>query len=132
MNWYCRHRSDRFAFSTERGTSSLTSTATAPQQAGQQRRPVVGSSYALPTMIVRGNRPLDLLELLPADVSFMGVWKQDEPPLPRFASGSLSLFTIVIADDLLAPAIGVGATVCGISQHIIYDGVPRTLPANLS
>ena len=22
MSWYCRHRSDRFAFSTERGTSS--------------------------------------------------------------------------------------------------------------
>src|ERR1700741_3280081 len=83
-------------------------------------------------MIVLRYRPLDLLELLPADVSFVGIWKQDEPPLPRFASCCLSLFTIVIADDLLPPAIGVGATVCGVSQHIIYNGVHRTLPANLS
>jgi homogentisate 1,2-dioxygenase len=33
---------------------------------------------------------------------------------------------------LLAPAISIGATICGISEHIIYNGVPRTLPANIS
>src|ERR1039458_5865706 len=110
----------------------LTTTPPATQQTGQQSRTALhGARWSAPANIFR-DRLLNLLMLFPAHVTFMGVRKQCQPLLPRFASSASARLAVFIAQCVFCFSVCIGAAVNRVGQNSVDRSVGRAFPTGLA
>src|SRR5258706_588209 len=110
----------------------LTTTPPATQQAGQQSGTTLhGTRWPAPANIFR-DRLLNLLILFPTHVTLMGVRKQGQPLLPRFASSAAVRLAVFIAQCVFCFTVGIGTAVNRVGQNSIDRCVGRAFPTGFA
>src|SRR5258708_28164314 len=95
-------------------------------------QPLLAAPVCSPPLGVVRHHLLDLLVLLPANVTLMGIGYQRPPTLFLFPPRTSPRFAILIMHRLLCFSVCIGTRVHWIAENLVHRTVCRTRPVDLA